>query len=597
MAQTFGQFLVNDALPKDLQASGPVNKSDLYDKLYTMAKRDTKDAADRIDRLRVLGHELATTEGLSVGLDDITPDPRKDEIVKPLMSRIKKITNDDKRRSLILSAENKLLDITKKHQGSMGEMVRSGGRGKPIQLMRTVNTSLFAKDPITNEVTPWLIPRGFSEGLKPSEDWITSAESRTNLINSNLSVTEPGALSKVLVNNMNDKMILSEDCGTRNGIMMNTDDPNIVDRFLARAEGGFSAKTLITPQVATKLRAKRKTVMVRSPMTCEHNDGICQMCQGLNEKGQLHTLGTNVGVRSAQALAEPITQFTISAKHGVRGTSSDKKKVEGLVGLKQMLEIPKSFINKATLSNATGKVENIEKAPQGGYNVFVGNTKHYVSPGLSPVVRTGQTVSPGDALSDGIPKPDEVVKYKGLGAGRKYMVDQLHDIYKSRGLDVDKRHLEILARSQLNNVRIEEDQEDRFKPGEVVNYTTLMKTLSDDVKDVPVKEARDNVLAQNYMHYTAGTPVTPQVQDDLEKNNIRVVNVSKRPPQISFVMSPLSRNPLLNPDWMARLGHRYLKESILEGAHTGQYSDIHGTHPVPAYVYGQEFGQGTGGKY
>jgi len=597
MAETFGQYLVNDLLPKDLKTAAPVDKKGLYNRIYEMVRRDPQDAADRIDQLRVLGHELATTEGISVGLDDIAPDPKKKVIVKPLMTKVKQTKNDDQRRKLIQQAEKKLLSVSKNHPGSMGEMVRSGGRGKDVQLMRTSNAALFAKDPITRDIYPWMIPRGFSEGLKPSEDWVASTESRVNLMDANLAVTEPGALSKLLVNNMNNQMVLDEDCGTQNGVMMPTDDPNLVDRYLARTEGGFPRNTLITPQVATQLRKKSKTVMVRSPMTCEHNDGICQKCYGLDEHGQPHTLGTNVGVRSAQALAEPITQFVISAKHGVRGKTSDKKAVGGMVGLHQMLEIPKSFVNKATLASSEGKVTDVERAPQGGFNVRVGETKHYVPSGLSPVVQVGQNVTPGDALSDGIPKPDEVVQYKGLGAGRKYMVDQLHDIYRDRGLDIDKRHFEVLARSHLNHVRIDEDPEERFHPGEVVNYTTMMKTLGEDVKDKPTKDAVGNVLAQGYMHHTAGTPVTPEVAKELTQNGIRVVNISKRPPKISFFMTSLSRNPLLNPDWMARLGHRYLKESLLEGAHSGQFSNIHGTHPIPAYAYGREFGQGSGGRY
>jgi len=597
MAETFGQYLVNDLLPKDLQTQGTVDKKDLYNRIYTMVRRDPKDAAERIDKLRILGHELATTEGISVGLEDIAPDPRKNIIVKPIMAQVKKTKDPDKRRALIAGAEKKLLQVSKQHPGSMGEMVRSGGRGKDVQLMRTSNAVLFAKDPVTRKVYPWMIPRGFAEGLKPSEDWVASTESRVNLMDANLAVTEPGALSKLFVNNMNDQLVLAEDCGTQNGVMLNTDDPNLVDRYLARPEASFPRNTLVTPHVATQLRKKAKSVMVRSPITCELNDGVCQKCYGLNENGQPQGLGTNIGVRSAQALAEPITQFVISAKHGVRGKTSDKKAVEGMVALHQMLEIPKSFVNKATLSTSEGKVTGVERAPQGGFNVNVGETKHYVPSGLSPVVRVGQRVTPGDALSDGIPKPDEVVQYKGLGAGRKYMVDQLHDIYRGRGLDIDKRHFEVLARSHLNHVRIDEDPEERFYPGEIVNYTTMMKTLGEDVKDKPVNDAIGSVLAQGYMHHTAGTPVTPEIAGELAKNRIRVVSVSKRPPKISFFMTSLSQNPLLNPDWMARLGHRYLKESLLEGAHFGQFSNIHGTHPVPAYVYGREFGQGSGGRY
>lgn len=597
MPQTFGQFLVNEVLPKDLQTSGPLDKKELYKRIYTMAKRDPSDAAKRIDKLRFLGHEIATTEGTSVGLDDITPDVRKDRLLKPIMAEIKKTKDPKKRRELILKAEKKILPLSVQHPGTMGHMMRSGSRGAPIQLMRGVNAQVHAKDPVTGSVDPWFIPRSFSEGLKPSEQWVANVESRTNLINSNISVTEPGALSKVFINNMSNQLILDEDCGATNGVMMDTDDPNIVDRYLARAEAGYAHNTLISPQMLSKLKAKKKQVMVRSPMTCELNDGVCQKCYGLNERGQLQTLGTNIGVRSAQALTEPITQFTISAKHGVRGESKDIKKVEGLTALQQMLEIPKSFTNKATLATTEGTVDDVERAPQGGFNISVQEKQHYIPANLSPIVEPGQKVSLGDALSDGIPKPDEVVQYKGMGAGRKYLVNRLHDIYRDRGLDIDKRHLELLARSHLNHVRVEHDPEDRFLPGEIVNYATLLKSLAADTRDTPTKDAAGQVLAKSYMHHTAGTTVTPEVAKELSKGGVKVVSTSKAPPEISFFMRPFSRNPLLNPDWMARLGHRYLKESILEGVHTGQFSDIHGTHPVPAYVYGREFGQGSKGRY
>ena len=597
MSQSFGQFLVNDLLPDDLQVKGPMTKKELYNRIYTMARRDPSDAAKRIDKVRFLGHELATTEGLSIGLDDITPDPRKDKLLKPLMDKIKKTSDPKVRQKLILAAEGKILPLSMKHPGSMGEMIRAGARGKPIQLMRTANAQIHANDPVTGGIIPWLIPRGFSEGLKPSEHWVADTEARTNLINSRVAVTEPGAASKVVINNMNNLKILGEDCGTQNGIMMSTANPNLVDRYLARSEAGFPRNTLVTPQAASALRKKTKQVMVRSTMTCEMNDGICQKCYGLDERGQLHTLGTNVGIRSAQAVTEPITQMQISARHGVRGESSDIKKVQGMEGLKQMLEIPKSFIHKATLSATAGNVDSVERAPQGGFNVNVAQQKYYIPAGLSPVVTPGQNVTPGDALSDGIPKPDEVVQYKGLGAGRKYMVERLDEIYKDSGIDLDRRHIELLARSHLNHVRIDHDPENRYHPGEVVNYTTLVKDLSEDVKELPTKDAPGQVLAKGALHHAAGTVITPEIAKELKDNKVRNVLVSRNPPKISFFMRPLSRNPLLNPDWMARLGHRYLKESILEGVHTGQVSDIHGTHPVPAYAYGREFGKGVGGRY
>lgn len=598
MTQTLGQLLVNEHLPDGLKIKGgdSLSKKELHKRLYRMVRKHPNIAADRINRLRALGHEIATAEGTTIDLNDITPDyTRRDPVLKSALRRIQQVQNPNKRVEIISNVQEKLLRQAKLHPGSQGLLVRAGAKGKPPQLMRTVNAAVHARGP-SGSMSPWLIHHSHSEGLRPSEMYVANVQSRNDIIESNLAVTEPGDIAKILVNNMSDQLVLTDDCGTHNGIAMRTDDANVVDRYLARSQGGSSRNTLITAQVASKLGRKMKTIMVRSPMTCELNEGVCQKCYGLNEYGQPHRLGTNVGMRSAQALTEPLTQFVISAKHGL-ATVKRGKQIGGLKELRQFLEVPKSFINKATVSQQDGKITSVERAPQGGMNVFVDNEAHYVPAGLAPIVRKGSVVTAGDALSEGTPIPSEIVAHKGLGAGRKYIVDRLHDIYQERGVGIDKRHLEILARAQLNHVRVEDDPQNRFYPGEIVNYTALTKRMAEDIDKVSLAKAKGEILAKEYAHYTAGTRVTDEVVKDLKKSNIKTVEVAKDAPRLTFLMKPISRNPLLNPDWMARLGHRYLKESVLEGAQFGQSSDLRGAHPIPAYVYGVNFGKGPGGRY
>lgn len=594
--QTFGMMLVNDLLPPDLRFKGPATKREIYDKLYAYARRDPDRAAHVFDRMRELGHDLATTEGTSITLDDITPPAAKYPVTRDALRRIRNVDDVNQRRKILATTQNKILDLTKGMSGSQGMLIRSGARGSPIQAMRSYVSPVAPREADGNPY-PWLVHHSASEGLRPSEMIATNVETRNNQIATYLSITEPGDFSKVLVNNMGDQLILSEDCGTRNGVQMRTDDPHIVDRFLAQDSGSFRAGTLITPQMFSRLRKKGGTVLVRSPMTCEHNDGICQKCYGQDEKGQVHSLGTNVGIRSAQAITEPLTQFALGAKHGLRQAGEDKVRLDGMKGMRAMLEMPPSFTHRATLSSVRGTVDKVKQAPQGGHDVFVGQEKFYVPPHLKPAVKPGQHVSPGDSLSDGIPMPDELVRHKGMGTGRKYMVDQLHKVYQNQGVDVDKRHLEILARTHLNHVQVENDPENRFLPGEVVSYPALMRTLADDVENRDTKKAAGRVLGRPVLHHTAGTPVTPEIAKELASAGYKRIPVARRPPTVSFVMQPITRNPLLNPDWMARLGHRYLKESILEGVHQGQRTDIHGTHPVPAYVHGADFGKGPGGRY
>jgi len=598
MSKTFGQFLVEDVVPPHLRSKirGPLTKKELYRVLYEYAKENPHDAAERMDRLRELGHELAMTEGLSIGLDDISPDYSvREQIIKPALLKIKKAV-PEKREKILAETQNKLLDATKKFHGTQAILVSSGARGKPIQLMRSFLAPVAARTS-KGEINPWMIHHSYSQGLRPSEMFTANIESRQNQISSNLAVTEPGDFSKILVNNMTDQLVLEEDCGTQNGITSSTDDPNIVDRVLAQPAYGIPAGSIITSEVFNKLRKKKGTVIVRSPMTCEAHEGVCQKCYGLNEYGSFPEIGTNVGVRSAQAITEPLTQFVLSAKHGVRQPGADKLKIEGLAGLRSFLEMPQSFMNKATLSSERGKVSKVEQAPQGGFNVVVNNKEHYVPPGLRILVKKGENVFPGKALSDGIPKPDEVVKYLGLGEGRKYVVSQLHDLYKRQGLDLDKRHFEILAKSHLNQVEIQNDPEGRYFPGELVDYNNFVKRLGQDIEELPLSRAQGKLLAKNYLHHLAGTELTPEVLSDLKKNKFKTVLTIAKPPDISFIVRPITRNPLLNPDWMARLAHRHLKESLLEGVHYAQKTNLHGSHPIPAFVYGLEFGQGPGRRY
>ena len=598
MSQTFGQFIVNDLLPKDLRSTDTLDKKTLYKKLYGLARQDSNQAGKTMDLLRDLGHSIATTEGISISLDDITPEyAKRDAIVKPALDKLKKTSDMAKRQVIINGVQDDMLNATKSFHGSQGVYVQSGGRGKPVQLQRMSMTPVAGRMH-TGDPYPWLVTKSHAEGLRASEMISTNFETRNNQIGSNKQVTEPGDFSKILVSNMSDQLVLEEDCGTTNGISMPTDDTNIIDRFLSQPAGGFPRGTLITPQVFTRLKKSTKSVLVRSTMTCELNDGICQKCFGANEKGSMHDLGTNVGVRSAQAITEPLTQFALSAKHGVRAAGAKEKgQVEGLKGFRNFLEIPQSFTNKAILAEERGEVGNIIQAPQGGYDISIGERSYYTPPGLDVRVKKGQSVLPGDALSDGIPKPDEVVALKGMGEGRKYVVDQMYKVYKNQGLDVDKRHLEILARSHLNHVEILDDPEERFYPGELVSYPSLLKTLKQDSRSIALKKSEGKMMSQGHLHHVAGTTITPEIMKELKSKGFSNVNIARKPPTLAFAMRPIQRNPLLNPDWMARLGHRYLKDSILEGAHFGQKSNIHGTHPIPAYVYGADFGTGVGKRY
>ena len=586
---TLGQLLLNDALPSTHQIKETTTKKHLNSLMADLARTNPTRYTRAITDLKRVGDAIATDEGITTGLDDIAPDyAARDRIFAPGIAKIKSLRNPDARRRAIEQLQSQMVDLTRKHPGQMAQTALSGARGNVPQLMRTVTSPVAIVDDQNNTV-PWVISKSYAEGLKAPDAWIAMSEARRNAIESNTSVAAPGEVNKILIGNMSDQIVSTPDCGTTNGITMSVDDLNAIDRYDAKTGQRLTAQMLA---------GRKGTVIVRSPMTCEAGDGVCQKCYGLTTKGQSPQIGYNVGMIAAHAMGEPLTQMTLSAKHATRTAASHKKVLQGLEGFKQLTEIPQSFFNKATLADQRGKVTNIKAAPQGGHYVHVNEAEHYVPPQLNVFVRKGDRVEPGDVLSDGIPKPDEIVKYKGLGAGRKYLVDQLSGIYERNGIDLDKKHLELLAKTDLNYVRIMDRDSARFgvARGDVINYNKFRLEVMKDSKPTPIKQAVGATLSDNVLHYTAGTHVTPAIVRDIQQNGIQTVPIAPVPMN-EPIMKPISRTPLLYPNWLAKLGHRNLKNTLLQGAAFGEAAEIHGAHPIPSFVFGEEFGEGPGGRY
>lgn len=589
MAQTVGQLLLNDVLPASHQITGPTSKKQLNEMLVNLARKDPHSYVQTIGKLKTVGDAITTDTGITVGLDDIEPDyARRDKILEPALSQVKRLRDLDARVDLIQKTQQRMMDVTRRHPGQMTPMTLSGARGKVAQLMRSVTTPTAVVDDQQRTI-PWLISKSYAEGLKPADGWIAMGEARRNAVETYTSVAAPGEVSKILVNNMSDEIITKPDCGTTNGLVMSVDDPNVIDRY--RADNG----DLITAQN----KPRSGTLRVRSPMTCEAPAGTCQKCYGLDTKGTVPRIGHNVGMIAAHAMGEPLTQMSLNAKHATRTASKQKAVLAGLSGFKQLTEIPQSFFNKATLASQRGTVTDVKTAPQGGHYVHVDKEQYYVPPNLRVLVRKGTRVNAGDVLSDGIPKPDEIVKHKGLGEGRKYLVEALHGIYQRKGIDIDRRHLELLAKTDLNYVRMLDRDNANLggMRGDVMNYNRFRAQLAKRAKDVPVQEAEGQRLGNSLLHHTAGVQITSTMVKDFQLSGIKTVPVTPDAPLFEPVMKPISRTPLLHPDFLAKLGHRNLKNVILEGAAFGEMSDIHGAHPVPAFVFGEEFGLGPQGRY
>ncbi len=602
MSNSVGHLLVNAVLPEKYRITGPVTNKALHDSLVRLAKEDPDGYVDTISKLKRRGDEIATLEGITVGIDDIRPQYKeRDAIINPAAEAFDKLTSDSEREKLVIDTQKKLLEHTIKHPGSMTQMALSGARGNAPQLMKIVASPLASQLPGRN-IEPWLIRHSYSEGLTPADYWVAAPEARANNIATTVSTAEPGEMAKVLVANMANKIVSKMDCGTHNGVRLATDDSHAVDRHLAGDQHGMKHNDLVTPLMLSGLKSQGVAwILVRSPMTCAASSGVCQMCWGLDEKGHLPGIGINLGTRSAQAMAEPLTQMALGSKHAVLTLKAKTLVPTGFKGVRQVFEVPKIFRGEAVVAPQDDTVDRINPAAQGGF--YIKLKKHrkelYVNPQLTVTVKPGDHVEAGDALTDGLPRPDLITQHKGIGAGRKYFVDTLHHMYSSDGVNIDKRHYELLAKSSLNHVRFADHDPNHpeFIKGDVVAYNAFADAYKKDSDTIPVGDATGRRLAQELHHHTVGTMITPNLVKELRSHGVKEVSVARHMPDVEFVHKSFIQNPLMDEEWLGTMAHRFLKGTLQRAAQTGQSSDLHGTHPVSAYAFGVELRDGPDGTY
>jgi len=569
MKTTVGKVLLNMVFPE--YKGEEMDKKTIKQYFLQQAQKGKEHYSNAILNAKKIGDEISTLSGMSVGVDDLSPLDHKIDPNKNLF--------DEQSKSFKRALE---------HPGALPEMVKSGARGAGNHLSAILTAPVLAMKH-DGTLLPTVVKNNYSKGLKPHEYFSLAFQTRNEVVESSTGVVEPGDIGKMLISTMHDQQITEEDCGTSNGIAMSTEDPHIIDRYLAKDIPPYKKNTLITPEVARDMSRKYKKVIVRSPLTCEAKYGVCRKCWGLLPGGNLPDVGMNMGFRAATTLAEPLVQFTLNARHGAR-FGATQAKIGGIKGIKQMLEFPPSFINKAELANEHETVKSVQKLPTGAHLVTTDKNEYTIQQGLKPVP-VGTKLKPGDPLSDGIPYPPDLVRHKGLGEGRKVLVDHLHSIYKDAGQDIDKRYFELLAKNQYRGVRVWDASLKRngIIPGELVPTTQLQEALQKDSTDKRIENIKEgDILAQPILHHVAGTKLTNEMIDEIKKMGYKSVAIyNHRDLPIEHVVKPLEQTPLLHPDALAKLAYRYLKQTILEAPAYVSKSTIGGPSPLPTFMVGE----------
>lgn len=614
MFTTVGQVLVNDALPPQFRDYERVMDSKGIESLLEQIAREAPETyADVTKRLMDIGNSAAYDTGTTIRLSDLRPSFDKRPLLQAVDIAEKQIRADktltdaqksemveklyDKANSRIME-ETYNAELAKKNQLAL--QVASKARGNKTQLAAFISTPGTYSDP-SGKMVPMFIQHSFAEGLTPAEYWAGSFGARTGVVSTKTATAKGGAFGKLLSASAIAQVVTEEDCGTQGGLPVKVDDDDNIGAVLAYPAGGYEAGTVITKNVLSDLRKDKRhdEIVIRSPVTCACKDGVCSKCAGIRETGGFPPIGYNLGTNAASAFAERITQSSLNTKHTGR-TLKGKGQYQGFEMLTSLAKVPKVFPDRAVLATVDGEVTKIEDAPQGGTYIYVtadrgGDEKrHYVAPGYDLDVKVGDTVEAGDQMSDGVIDPSELVKYKGIGEGRRYWANRFTQAIRDSGMAGNRRNAEVLARTVMNTVKLNsEEAAGDGLPGDVTTYTNWsygFKPRPNSTIVAPTVASIGKYLEQPVLHYTIGTRITPSVINTMKKFKVANVMVNDTEPDVTPFMERIEDSNAEKKDWMARLGTTYLKSRLQEDVARGAESHLHSTEPYPGIAKGVEFG-------
>ena len=499
---TVGRLLFNSVLPNDYAYVNEeiTNKrmGALVQNLVTHYSLDGVPAI--LDKIKAFGFKYATHAGITWSISDVMVPKIKTEMVQAGREAAAKeqenfdnglLTEDERKRSTIDIWAKVSVEL-RKHvidslddQGPVHDMITSGARGSGAQLHQMAGMKGLITNP-KGEIIEFPILASYKEGLTPIEYFISTHGARKGLADTALNTARAGYLTRRLFDVAHDVVVLEDDCGTKDGVMImrpgkenigGTFGERLHGRVLAEEVAGFKRNSLISRDDAKIIEASdAPSATVRSPMTCKVARGVCQKCYGVDlTNGEMIDLGEAIGVVAAQAIGEPGTQLTMRTFHtgGVATAGGDIT-----MGLPRVEEVFESRMPKApaSLARITGVIESIERdgtetvihiLPESGKSPKK-DTEYRIPSLRQIVVKQGANVTKGDFLTDGSADLDELFLLAGKIPSQEYIISEITRIYELQGVSTGRKHLEVIVKQMFSRVSVVSAGDTGFSAGDIV---------------------------------------------------------------------------------------------------------------------------------
>ncbi len=478
----------------------------------------TTATSEYLDRLKDLGYHQSTLAGLTVGIADIPVVEDKHEIIDVAHKRVEQITKqfrrglitDDERYNAVTgvwrdakeSLEKRLIeeqDLT----NPIVMMMDSGARGNISNFSQLAGMRGLMAAP-NGKIMELPIISNFREGLSVLEMFFSTHGARKGMTDTALKTADSGYLTRRLVDVAQDVIIREDDCGTDRGLVIAdiATGKEMVEPLFERLVGRYTRKsvlhpetgemiigddTLISEDIARKIiEAGVKEVTIRSVFTCKTPHGVCKHCYGINlATGDAVEVGEAVGTIAAQSIGEPGTQLTMRTFH-TGGVASSSDITQGLPRVQEIFEArnPKG---EAIITEVTGTVESIvEDGATRTREITVKgktDTRSYTV-GMADVlmVEEGEFIHRGAPLIQGSIEPKHLLQVRDALSVETYLLGEVQKTYRSQGVEIGDKHIEVMIRQMLRKVRIMDNGSIDVLPGtlmdisdfEALNETALL---------------------------------------------------------------------------------------------------------------------------